>query len=174
MMNWKKNLYNIKSWVLKNKRNLVWIFGGLGALIALIASQICIVFIKTNSIPYSVCLQIRYLTPKKYDLCAFKYKGRKFIKYIIATEGDKVINLADAIYVDGVRVGRAIRTNQLTPLDDCEVPEGYVFVSGRHPQSLDSRYKEFGFVKVSDLKGKVIGLAKRDDFFEDTFINWRD
>lgn len=173
-MNWKSNLYNAKNWIIQNKRNLMWMFGGLAALIALIASQICIVFVRTNSIPYSVCLQMRHMSPKKYDLCAFRYKGHKFIKYIVAIEGDKVINLADAIYVDGLRIGKAERTNQLTPIDDCEIPEGYVFISGRHPQSLDSRYKEFGFVKISDLKGKVFGLVKRDDFREDTFINWRD
>lgn len=173
-MNWKNNLSNIKEWVLQNVRGLIWFFGGLAIVIALIVSQLCVVFVRTNSIPYSVCLQMRHMPPQKYDLCAFMYKGYKFIKYIIGIEGDKVINLADAIYVDGFSVGRAERTNQLTPLDDCTIPKGYVFVSGRHPKSLDSRYKEFGLVKVSDLEGKVFGLVKRDDFTEDTFINWRD
>lgn len=173
-MNWKNNLSNLKEWILRNARSLMWIFGGLAVVIALVASPLCVVFITTNSIPYSICLQMRCITPQKYDLCAFTYKGHKFIKYIIGTEGDKVINLADAIYVGGFRVGKAERTNQLTPLSDCKIPKGYVFVSGRHPKSLDSRYREFGFVKISDLEGKVFGLVKRDDFKENTFINWKD
>lgn len=173
-MDWKNNLSNVKEWMVQNVRNLVWIFGGLAMALALLASQLCVIFITTNSIPYSVCLQMRHMTPQKYDLCAFMYKGHKFIKYIIGMEGDKIINLADAIYVDGFRVGKAERTNQLTPLDDCTIPKGYVFVAGRHPKSLDSRYKEFGLVKFLDLEGKVFGLVKRDDFKEDTFINWRD
>ena len=172
-MNWRKNLSNLKFWLTKNRKNLAMLFGGLALTVALIASQICLVFITTPSIPYSLCLQVYHTTPRKYDLCAFNYKGRKLVKYIIGVEGDKIMNLADAIYVDGFRVGKATRTKLLTPLDDgIEVPQGYVFVSGRHPRSLDSRYKEFGFIKVSDLKGKVFGLVKNDDFKEDTFINW--
>ena len=173
-MNWKNNLSNLKEWIFQNARSLMWIFGGLAVVIALVASQLCVVFVSTNSIPYSICLQMRHVMPQKYDLCAFIYKGHKFIKYIIGTEGDTVINLADAIYVGGFRVGKAERTSRLTPCNDCKIPNGYVFVAGRHPQSLDSRYKEFGFVKISDLEGKVLGLVKRDDFKEDTFINWKD
>ena len=174
-MNWRKNLSNLKFWLLKNKRNLIQLFAGLAVVVVLIASQICLVFITTPSIPYSLCLQVYHATPQKYDLCALNYKGRRLVKYIIGVEGDQIMNLADAIYVNGFRVGKAERSAQLTPLDDgVEIPAGYVFVSGRHPKSLDSRYKEFGFVKVSDLKGKVFGLVKRDDFSEDTFINWYD
>lgn len=173
-MNWRDNLRNLRFWLLKNKRNLTLLFGGLATLVALIASQICVVFITSNSIPYDVCLQVYNLTPRKYDLCAFTRKGQRLIKYVIGVEGDKIINLADAVYVGGFRVGKAVRTEKLTPIEDCEIPAGYVFVSGRHPQSLDSRYKEFGLVKISELQGRVFGLVKRDDFHEDTFINWRD
>lgn len=173
-MNWKNNLFNLKEWVLKNTHSLIWIFGGLALAVIVVASQLCVVFITTNSIPYSVCVQMRHITPQKYDLCAFTYKGHKFIKYLIGIEGDRIMNLSDAIYVDGFRIGKAERTTQLTPIDDCVIPSGYAFVSGRHPKSLDSRYKEFGFVKIADLEGKVFGLVKRDDFEEDTFINWKD
>ena len=136
-MNWRKNLSNLRFWLLENSRNLVRLFAGLALTVALIASQICLVFITTPSIPYSLCLQVYHATPQKYDLCAFNYKGRKLVKYIIGVEGDKIMNLADAIYVDGFRVGKAERSAQLTPLEDgIEIPAGYVFVSGRHPKSL--------------------------------------
>lgn len=168
------NLSNLKFWLIKNKRKLICFFSVFALIVALISSQICILFIETNSIPFSVCLQIRYLPPQKYDLCALNYNGHKLVKYIIGIEGDKIINLVNAIYVGGFRVGKAEKTDLLTPIENCTIPEGYVFVSGRHPKSLDSRYKEFGLIKVSDLEGKIFGLVKRDDFREDTFINWRD
>lgn len=173
-MNWKDNLRNLELWLLKNKRTLAWVFCSLIVFVGFIASQIRIVVITSGSIPYEVCLQVYHAIPKKYDLCAFIYNGQRLVKYIVGEEGDKIINLADAIYVDGFRIGKAVRTNKLTPIEDCEIPRGYVFVSGRHPASLDSRYKEFGFVKISDLEGKVFGLVKRNDFQEDTFVNWHD
>ena len=71
-MSWNNNLFNIKEWMIRNLRHLAWIFGGVAVTTVLIASQLCVVFVSTNSIPYSICLQMRHVTPQKYDLCAFK------------------------------------------------------------------------------------------------------
>ena len=44
----------------------------------------------------------------------------------------------------------------LTPLSFKVIPEGYVFVIGDHPRSFDSRYEEFGLVKMNKIKGRAI------------------
>ncbi|MDR2107641.1 MAG: S26 family signal peptidase [Holosporaceae bacterium] len=40
------------------------------------------------------------------------------------------------------------------------MPEGYAFVAGSHQYSFDSRYKEFGFVDLKDIRGRAIGICK--------------
>ena len=44
----------------------------------------------------------------------------------------------------------------LTPLSLDVVPEGYLFITGDHLRSFDSRYEEFGLVPMKKIYGKVI------------------
>jgi conjugal transfer pilin signal peptidase TrbI len=160
----------------QNIRNVVLLFCGLGVLVALLASQICIVETTSNSIPYYWCLQVYNLKPKKDDLCAFNFRGRKFIKYLVGTAGDEIkysvgnARIGKVVYVGYTRVGWAKasvasvesvspgETYHFSPIPEGKIPEGYVFVAGTHEDSLDSRYKEFGLIPVSAIRGKAFGL----------------
>lgn len=44
----------------------------------------------------------------------------------------------------------------LTPLSHDVVPQGYLFVTGDHLRSFDSRYEEFGLVPMKKIYGKAI------------------
>ncbi len=44
----------------------------------------------------------------------------------------------------------------LTPLSTKVIPEGTLFVLGDHVRSFDSRYEEFGLVKVENVWGKAV------------------
>lgn len=44
----------------------------------------------------------------------------------------------------------------LTPLSLNVVPEGYLFVTGDHLRSFDSRYEEFGLVPMKKIYGKAL------------------
>ena len=44
----------------------------------------------------------------------------------------------------------------LTPLSPKIIPEGYAFVAGDHPKSFDSRYEEFGLVKIENIEGRAL------------------
>ena len=44
----------------------------------------------------------------------------------------------------------------LTPLSHDIVPQGYLFVTGDHLRSFDSRYEEFGLVPMKKIYGKAI------------------
>ena len=115
---------------------------------------------KTPSIPYKLCLQFFNVEPKKGDLCAIDFRGKKLLKYLVGTEGSKIRNINDVIFVDGKRIGRAEKSKFLTPVKNGEIPAGQAFLAGTHLDSLDSRYKEFGLVKISDIRGKIIGLTR--------------
>lgn len=144
----------------ENVKSVGLLFGSLILIIWLLISQICIVVLTSESIPYRLCLQVYNIPPKVGDICVFDYKGKKFLKYLVGTAGDKVRNINDNIYVGDFMVGKAEKNEILTPVSSGVIPEGYVFVAGTHPKSFDSRYKEFGFIKVSDFRGKAYGLIR--------------
>ncbi len=143
----------------RNRRGITLLFT-FCCMFAVLCSQICIIKTTSDSIPYSWCLQVYNLKPKKGDLCVFNFKGRKFLKYIAGTEGDEIQCIGKAVYVGDNRIGICKETGFLTPTRERKVPKGYVFVAGTHPDSFDSRYEEFGLIKESDVEGKAFGLVK--------------
>jgi conjugal transfer pilin signal peptidase TrbI len=117
------------------------------------------VVVTSESVPYSLCLQIYNLKPEKDDLCVLKFGETNFVKYIRGVAGDKVTNINGEIYVDHQKIGEVDKKSNLTPIGSGIIPEGCVFVAGTHPNSFDSRYKEFGLVQVSNIRGKAIGCV---------------
>lgn len=148
-----------KDWLSDNYYGLM--VGGaiLCLLWAIAVTQIKIIFLNSDSIPYKVCLQIYNLKPKKDSLCAFNFKGRTFVKYLVGTAGDEIQYIDKVVYVGSTRVGEVKKTELLTPIPAGKIPEGYVFMAGTHPDSLDSRYKEFGLIPESELKGRYFGCV---------------
>jgi conjugal transfer pilin signal peptidase TrbI len=77
-------------------------------------------------------------------------------KKITGLPGD-IIDISNThIYVRGEDLGE-IKTispsgYRLTPLTERIVPEGYLFVSGKHELSFDSRYAEFGLVPMDTVQ----------------------
>jgi signal peptidase I len=51
---------------------------------------------------------------------------------------------------------RTTEGDPLTPLSAKVIPEGALFVLGDHPRSFDSRYEEFGLVKMENVWGKAV------------------
>jgi len=158
-------IINLRLWLYKNRKCITNIFVGSIALVAILASQICIVETTSNSTPYSWCLQVYNLKPKKGNLCAFNFKGRRFIKYMVGTAGDEIKYVGKEVYVGTTKVGKAKKTKLLTPVTEGTILKGYVFMAGTHEDSLDSRYKEFGLIKVSDIRGRAIGLWRHKEDF---------
>ncbi len=129
-------------------------------LLILLATQISIVLVTSPSIPYRLCLQVYNLKPRVGDICVFNFKGRKFLKYLVGTAGDQIKNVNNNIYVGNSKVGYAETNSIITPINNGIIPEGYVFVVGTHEKSFDSRYKEFGLVKIEDIRGRAFGLMR--------------
>lgn len=129
-------------------------------IIAIIISQCKLLEVTSRSVPYKWCLLLKNIPPRRGDLCVLDYRGKTLVKYLMGKTGDRVQISNNDILVNGKIVGRVSEEKRLNLIDLNTVPEGQVFVLGTHPDSFDSRYKEFGFVKKSALKGKAIGLKK--------------
>ena len=91
-------------------------------------------------------------------------KSQTLVKYLAGTAGDEVSINNGKVFVNFTYAGSLLNNSGLTPIcgeeERVKIPEGCIFVAGTRKDSLDSRYKEFGFVKVSDIKGKAIPLGK--------------
>ena len=93
---------------------------------------------------------------------AQKYE-KPIVKRVIATENQSVDIDFDTgkVYVDGNEIDEPYLTHNIVPgTTDISfpvtVPEGCIFVLGdNRPVSLDSRYTEIGFIKCSNVVGKV-------------------
>ena len=87
----------------------------------------------------------------------FKHKDRFLVKRVIATEGQRVEIKDGYVFVDGEKKDFDVKV-QLKKIkgvfEEAEVPKGCLFVLGdNRDNSLDSRNKEIGFVKMDDILG---------------------
>lgn len=147
---------------LKGKRLRFWGWGILYTiLLAILSTQVKLLQLNSESIQYKYCVQLNNIEPEKGELCVFDYRKYTFVKYLAGVEGDRVKRVEENVYINDELVCKIPSNNNLTPIDDMVIPKGYVFVKGTHADSLDSRYKEFGLVKISSLKGKAVGWMER-------------
>ena len=147
-------------WLSENKKGLCVLLLSLILIWYIAFSQIRILFVNTCSVPYKVCLQIYNLQPKKGDLCVFNFLGENFVKYIAGVAGDEISIIDKDVYVESAHIGKISNESNLHPIAPRKIPEGYVFMSGTHVYSFDSRYKEFGLIPISQIQGKAIGLLR--------------
>lgn len=121
----------------------------------------------TPSLPYTVCLIAKGdLEIRRGDLVAFRWhgggpypKGVVFSKIVRGLPGDEVTREDRAFFVNGVPVGRAkpfsAQRVPLAPGPTGVIPEGHYYVSGIHPDSLDSRYALAGWIPRTALIGRA-------------------
>lgn len=85
--------------------------------------------------------------------------GQHFVKRVAGVAGDLVERRGEDMWVAGRKVGRVKPTDsQGRPVKAGPVgriPEGYFFLAGDHPDSLDSRYAALGWIPATRLIGKA-------------------
>lgn len=117
-------------------------------------------YIITSKISY------RLNPPKKGDVVVFKSPSNPdidYIKRIIAVAGDTIKISGSDVYVNKIKINepyihsktRTFENGFLKENQEITVPDGHIFVMGdNRERSSDSR--EFGFVPLNDVIGKVI------------------
>lgn len=140
--------------------------GVLGA-IAIFNSYFAIGVNATPSLAYTLCIIAKGdLAVRRGDLVAFRWHGGGpypagvvFTKIVRGLPGDEVTRESRAYFVNGLAVGWAKSfTANRTPLAPGPIgviPEGHYYVSGTHPDSLDSRYALAGWIPRSALIGRA-------------------
>lgn len=104
--------------------------------------------------------------PEKGDAVVFrshiknsKGENKKLIKRVIGVPGDTVRIANKKVYINGVELVEDYTKDGITNgnVPSVKVPEGSVFCLGDNRlNSTDSRHMEVGFVKESDIIGKVM------------------
>lgn len=109
-----------------------------------------------------------FSSPKRQDIILFRHNNEKYIKRVIAVENDKIKIVEDKVYVNGklikepyavydVKNNKSKNDNSIHNLTETVVPRGMIFVMGDNRyDSLDSRFKEIGFIDKKLIVGKVI------------------
>lgn len=96
------------------------------------------------------------------DYIAFTHEVTPFVvvKRVLGVEGDRIhkntsgVSLSSSEPTLGVKEMRS-DGSPLTRIEADVVAAKTVFVAGSHPDSLDSRYQEFGLVPLQQVRGRV-------------------
>ncbi|MBL0941403.1 MAG: S26 family signal peptidase [Alphaproteobacteria bacterium] len=126
---------------------------------------------QSPSLNHKAFFIVKGLPARKGDLVSFRGHKAKyfsdviFTKKIVGVAGEKIIRQSNMLWIE--EKGRTPifpllpvtdEGEALTPLQATLIPQGYMFVKGDHPRSFDSRYEEFGLVKVGSFIGRTFAL----------------
>lgn len=98
--------------------------------------------------------------PRMQDIVVIKYPANpkeKFIKRVVAVEGDKVKVENNTLFINGISQNEDyIFEQKMEDFPEVTVPSGTVFVLGdNRNNSLDSRDSRVGFVKYNMVVGRA-------------------
>jgi signal peptidase I len=154
--------------IYRNNKCYIHILALSIAFIFMVTQLTKLELITSNSIGKKLVLTLKYTTPKKGDYVSIegqetKYLGKiNCVKILTGVAGDSVRIKDGIIYINSLQIGRLLNKtkdgNPLTAQSTLIIPKGYIFVTGIHDRSYDSRYEEFGLVKTGKIVGKSIGL----------------
>lgn len=133
----------------------------LGLSYALEMRKICIIKNISESLPFSYFFgyPIKNVTRGMY--VSFYHPDFKslIVKKVTGVPGDEICVQNSEIYVNHIPNGQIKNLSssgiELSALEDTIIPEGFIYVSGFHEASFDSRYKQFGLIPIKLLKERV-------------------
>ncbi|MBA4118837.1 MAG: signal peptidase I [Candidatus Puniceispirillum sp.] len=98
------------------------------------------------------------------ELVTFKHPSIPvtLLKRVAGIPGERVTHGNGITYVEGRPIGKTLAQTKngksLHPGFTGKIPEGFLFVSGTHARSFDSRYKEMGLIPEEAILGKAWAL----------------
>lgn len=126
---------------------------------------------------YLIINKLAYLNtePKRGDIIVLQsnlldYEGKHkdLVKRVIGLPGEKLKIENGKVFINDKELDEIYINNINTPGDtDITISENNVFVMGdNRPESLDSRNKEVGNIKIDNIIGKVFGRVYPIEKFE--------
>ncbi len=120
----------------------------------------------TESLPGTIFLVEKDVMPKRFELVAFRWEpnwpyphGSIFVKRLVGIPGSVVTAKGREFFVDGNPVGHAkelAKTGEPLKIGPVgKIPPRHFYVSGTHPDSLDSRYLLTGWIDQNQIVGKA-------------------
>lgn len=141
----------------------------LATLLLWVQQKTHLVIAASSSLPWKVFLVIKGLPWKKGDFVTFQGHTSPYIqgvplitKRVSGLAGETIHYLGNALHINDIRIASPLQKNSrgkpLHLLKKNKISPGYVFVTGDDPKSFDSRYEEFGLVKVEHILGRSFPL----------------
>ncbi|MEH7456447.1 signal peptidase I [Bacillus sp. JJ1127] len=88
---------------------------------------------------------------------------KTIIKRVIGLPGDKIEYISQQLFINGIQIKETYSRGETTDFSLKSifgferVPNDTIFVLGdNREESLDSRYKEIGFIPLNNIEGKVV------------------
>ncbi|CDZ81954.1 conjugal transfer pilin processing protease TraF [Candidatus Rubidus massiliensis] len=141
------------------KKLLFWIFISVFGTFSLIFG----VRVNTSpSLPQTIFILKN--RPNKFnydDYIVFRVNGftKKFVKIIKGLPGDTVTIKENYLYINGENCGyiksQSDSGKKYHPIQEGTIPDGYLYAYASHPDSFDSRYREFGLVNENAVEEVV-------------------
>lgn len=122
---------------------------------------LCLIKNVSESLPFSYYFGYKVTEPARGMYVTFEHpKSKILIAKRIAGVPEDFIAIRDSrVFINNIHYGyiqnRSPSGMSLSPIQEGEIPKGYVYVAGSHPSSFDSRYAEFGLVAISQLKERL-------------------
>lgn len=150
------------------KKSFVVLFC-LGVLLFGIQQKTQLVIASSPSLPWKVYLVLKGSSWKKGDIVTIKGHSSVYIegaplltKRVVGVEGERISFKANTLEINRRPIGSLLTHNSkgkpLHVFPSKRIPAGYVFVAGDDPRSFDSRYEEFGLVKIEHIAGRSLPL----------------
>ncbi|MBB63444.1 MAG: hypothetical protein CMO81_00080 [Waddliaceae bacterium] len=115
---------------------------------------------RTDSLPQTVFISYplgKEIQKGDYVTYSHEYSLVPLAKVVVGVAGDTIDVSHDSIFISGKKYGKVQPRTldcgiNLHPIKKQKIPEGYVFLHAPHADSFDSRYQEFGLIRIEDLE----------------------
>lgn len=122
---------------------------------------ICFIKNVSESLPFSYFIGYKLKEPERGMYVTFEHPKSEILlaKRITGLPEDLIAIRDMQVFINGIPYGDIQNMSPsgmlLSPVQEGEIPKGYVYVAGLHPLSFDSRYAEFGLVAITQLREQL-------------------
>lgn len=133
-----------------------------GAIFWLSESEIIgLRFNKSKSLPFTLFFSTKFSNVSHGKYASFRHPNyqARIAKQILGLPGDRIDIFDNQVLINNTPIAIAKSLSPsgkiFTAIEPQIIPEGCVYVHAVHEESFDSRYKEFGLIKLEALEEEL-------------------